>query len=168
MTTQGLNLYIVDDNEMMVTALKQYLKKRFGNALKISTFFDGESCIKKIDRETDIVVLDYYMDGKNGLETLKSIKEINPETEVIMLSSNEDIGLAIESFREGASDFIIKGPTAWSKLTLLIGNIFTAPIRIIVREFGVSKFIAIFFMTFLTIGLIVITVLKFFPDLLPF
>jgi DNA-binding NtrC family response regulator len=168
MEKQGLNLYIVDDNISMVTVLKQYLQKRFGEALKISTFYNGESCLKNIKSDTDIVVLDYYMDGKNGLETLKSIKEINPDTEVIMLSSNEDIGLAIESFKEGASDYIVKGPSAWKKLTDIVNNIFTAPIRMMVREFGVSKFTAIFLMTFITIGLVVAVVLNFFPQILPF
>jgi DNA-binding NtrC family response regulator len=168
METQGLNLFIVDDNVSMVTALKQYLQKRFGDALRIYTFYNGESCLKKINKDTDIVILDYYMDGKNGLETLKSIKEINPKTEVILLSSNEDIGTAIESFKEGAVDYIVKGPSSWKKLTDLINHFFTAPIRMIVREFGVSKFTAIFLMTFITIGVVVIVVLKFFPNILPF
>lgn len=168
MVTDVLNLYIVDDNVSMVTALKHYLQKRFGHGLKISTFYSGESCLKKINKDTDIVILDYYLNGKNGLETLKSIKEINPETEVIMLSSNEDVAMAIESFKEGARDYIVKGPSAWKKLAALINNIFTAPIRIIVREFGVSKFTAIFLLTFITMGIVVIVVLKLFPNLLPF
>jgi DNA-binding NtrC family response regulator len=168
MEAQGLNLYIVDDNISMVTALKQYLQNRFGNGVNISTFYNGESCLKRVNKNTDIVVLDYYMDGKNGIETLKSIKEINPETEVIMLTSNEDIGMAIESYKEGASEYIVKGPSAWKRLTDVIGNIVTAPIRLLEREFGVSKFTAIFLMTFITMGIIVIAVLKFFPNLLPF
>ena len=168
METQGLNLYIVDDNVSMVTALKQYLQKRFGDSLKISTFYSGESCLKRINKDTDIVVLDYYLDGKNGVDTLKSIKEINPETEVIMLSSNEDIGTAIESYREGASDFIVKGENAWRKLADVISRVLTAPIRFLTREFGVSKFTAIFLMTFITMGVVVFIVLRFFPQWLPF
>ncbi len=168
MEKQGLNLYIVDDNISMVAVLKQYLQKRFGDGLRISTFYNGESCLKSIKTDTDIVVLDYYMNGKNGLETLKSIKEKNPNTEVIMLSSNEDIGLAIESFKEGAADYIVKGPSAWKKLTDIINNVFTAPIRLMVREFGVSKFTAIFLMTFITMGIVVALVLRFFPGILPF
>ncbi|MFL5764057.1 MAG: response regulator [Bacteroidia bacterium] len=168
MEAHGLNLYIVDDNVSMVTALKQYLQSRFGNGLKISTFSSGESCIQRVNKDTDIVILDYYMDGKNGIETLKSIKEINPATEVIMLSSNEDIGTAIESYREGAAEYIVKGPTAWKRVSSAINNVFTAPIRFMEREFGVSKFTAIFLMTFITMGIVVIAILKFFPQILPF
>ena len=103
------------------------------------------------------------MEGKNGLETLKEIKAINPKTEVIMLSSNDDLGLAIESYKKGAIDYVVKGPTAWTRITRQINRIVTAPIRMIVREFGVSKFRAIFLMTFLTMGIVVAAVLYFMP-----
>jgi DNA-binding NtrC family response regulator len=163
METQGLNLFIVDDNKSMVIALKQYLKNRFGVSLNISTFYDGESCLEKIDNNTNIVILDYFLNGKNGNEILKSIKEINPKTEVIMLSSNEDIGTAIESFRTGATDYIVKNNSAWAKLGQLVNTIITEPIRAMVREFGVSKFVAIFLLTFVAMGAVVYWVLKLIP-----
>jgi len=160
METQKLNLFIVDDNKSMVAALKQFLLNKFGANINITTFYDGESCLEKINQYTDMVILDHYLNGKNGLEVLKEIKEINPKTEVIMLSSNEDIALAIQSFRAGAKDYVIKGPSSWKKLTKLVNHIISEPIRIIVREFGVSKFMAIFLLTFLTMGAVVFFVLQ--------
>lgn len=159
METQGLNLFIVDDNKLLVTDLKHYLQTRFGVGLNISTFNDGESCLEKVDNSTSIVILDYFMDGKNGLEILKSIKTINPKTEVIMLSSNENLVLAIESFREGAKDFVVKGHGSWKKITFLVNHIITEPIRMMVREFGVSKFMATFLFTFIIMGATVAFVL---------
>jgi DNA-binding NarL/FixJ family response regulator len=159
METQGLNLFIVDDNKLMVTDLKHYLQNKFGQSVRVSTFNDGQSCLEKVDKETHIVILDYFMEGENGLEVLKSIKSINPKTEVIMLSSNEDIGLAIESFKSGAKDYIVKGSGSWSKLSKLLTMIITEPIRLMVREFGVSKFMATFLLTFTTMGIIVYTAL---------
>ena len=161
MQAQGLNLFIVDDNTSMVTALKQYLQNRFGISVQISTFSDGESCLKKVDEQTHIVILDHFLEGKNGVEILKSIKTINPKTEVIMLSSNEDIAVAIESFRAGATDYVIKGPSSWKKITKLVNHIITAPIRIIVKEFGVSKYMAIFLLTFVVMAIVVFSVLHF-------
>ncbi|MCE3278520.1 MAG: hypothetical protein K0S44_711 [Bacteroidetes bacterium] len=160
METQGLNLFIVDDNKLMVTDLKHYLQNKFGQSVRVSTFNDGKSCLEKVDKETNIVILDYFMEGENGLEVLKSIKSINPKTEVIMLSSNEDIGLAIESFRNGAKDYIVKGSGSWSKLSKLLTMIITEPIRLMVREFGVSKFMATFLLTFTTMGIIVYAALQ--------
>lgn len=161
MQVQGSNLFIVDDNRLSVTALKQFLHKRFGISLNITTFHDGESCLEKVDHETQIVILDYYMKGKNGLEVLKSIKTINPKTEVIMLSGNEDIALAIETFRFGANDYVIKGTGSWKKINKLVYKIITAPLRLMTREFGVPKFMAIFLLTFLSLALVAFVSLRF-------
>jgi DNA-binding NtrC family response regulator len=159
MATQGINLFIVDDNNLIVAGLKNYLQTRFGTAITISTFSDGESCLEKVDATTNIVILDYFLDGKNGLDVLKSIKAISPKTEVIMLSGNEDVALAIETFREGAKDFVIKGNGSWKKITSLVYHIITEPIRLLVREFGVSKYVAIFFSVFVLMGIVVFSVL---------
>lgn len=159
METQGINLFIVDDNKLLATDLKYYLSNRFGVSVNISTFHDGESCLKRIDKDTHIVILDYFLDGKDGLEVLKEIKNINEKTEVIMLSSNENIVLAIETFRAGAKDYVIKGQGAWKKITKIVEYIITEPIRIIAREFGVSVFMATFLLTFITMGIVVVWVL---------
>ena len=159
MEKQGINLFIVDDNKLLAIDLKHYLQNRFGADVNISTFNDGDSCIAKIDKTTDVVILDYCMDGKNGLEVLKSIKAINSKTEVIMLSGNEDMAIAIETFRSGAKDYVIKGNGSWKKITKLLQLIITEPIRILVREFGVSKYMAIFLLTFVVMGVVTWSVL---------
>ncbi len=159
MKTQGLNLFIVDDNSLLLATLRQFLQNRFGDGMNISTFTDGESCLSKVDKDTQIVILDYHMPGENGVEILKSIKEINPQTEVIMLSGNEDMAVAIESFRAGANEFVVKSAGSWAKISRVVEYIINEPIRIMVREFGVSKFMAAFLTTFITMGLVVVGVL---------
>lgn len=164
METQKLNIFIVDDNKLMDMSLKQYLENRFGSTVNVSVFYDGESCLEKLDKSTNVVILDYFLDGvnkyaKNGLEILRSIKKINPKTEVIMLSSNENIGVAIESFREGASDYIVKDNNAFSKLLALI----IEPIKKMVEEFGVPKFLIIFLLVFVGMGAVVLWVMSLFP-----
>lgn len=160
MEKQGMNLFIVDDNKLLAIDLKHFLHNRFGADINISTFNDGKSCLEKVDKDTHIVILDYAMEGINGLEVLKSIKEINPQTEVIMLSGNEDMAVAIQTFKSGAKDYVIKGHGSWKKVTKLVQNIIMEPIRIMVREFGISKFVAIFLLTFVTMGVVTLTVLK--------
>jgi two-component system response regulator AtoC len=159
MDQQGINLFIVDDNKLLVTGLRHYLEDRFGADVKITTFNDGESCLEKVDANTNLVILDYFMEGKNGLEILKSIKAINPKTEVVMLSGNEDMALAVESFRHGAKDYVIKGNGSWKKLTKLVYHVITEPVRLLVREFGVSKYVAIFLSVFFLMGVVVFTVM---------
>lgn len=160
MEAQGMNLFIVDDDKLIVSTLKHYLQNRFGSSLRISTFNDGESCLDKVDEKTNIVILDYFLDGKDGLEVLKSIKAINPKTEVIMFSSNEDVAVAIETFRAGAKDYVVKGVGALRRIAQLVNYIITEPIRIMVREFGVTKYTAIFLLTFIAMGILVFFILK--------
>lgn len=161
MQTQNLNLFIVDDNKSLVTALKQYLHRKFGFSLNISTFNNGDSCLQQVNKNTHIVILDHHMEGKNGVEVLKSIKAINPKTEVIMLSSSNDFDVAIQSFKAGATDYVVKGSQSWQKVTRLVYRTITAPIKMISKEFGVSKYMAIFMLTFLTMGVVVCLTLQF-------
>jgi len=161
MNAHTLNLFIVDDDKLMVATLKQFLLSKFGKDINIFTYYDGESCLEHVNKETDIVILDYNMTGANGLDVLKGIKIINPKTEVIMLSGNEDMATAISLFRAGASDYVLKGEGSWKKLNKLVYHIITAPIRLVVREFGVSKYMAIFMLTFVLMGLLVVAALQF-------
>jgi two-component system, NtrC family, response regulator AtoC len=161
MNTQEMNLFIVDGDHQMVNKLKQYLDKRFGRDLNISTFDNGESCLEKIDVDTKLVILSYFLKGKNGNDILKSIKDINPATEVIMHTSSHDVGIAIESFRGGARDFVIKGVKSKSKITFIVHQVITYPIRMMVREFGINKFLAMFLLTFTSMALAVYVILKY-------
>lgn len=163
METQSLNLFIVDDNKSMVTALKHYLNNMFGNSVKISTFYTGKSCLEKIDKSTDVVILDYFLNDENGNEVLKMIKKRNPKTEVIMLSSNEDISTAVEALQIGARDYVVKNNSAWRTLSGLIHTIITEPLRKMVREYGITKFMIIFFLTFIVMGIVVYLALQQIP-----
>jgi DNA-binding NtrC family response regulator len=150
------NLFIIDDDVLSSTLLRHHLNEKFGSTINITTFTDGKSALEKINDFTNIVILDYYLEGENGNDVLTSIKKINPKTEVIMLSSNENITIAIESFRKGATDYVIKGKSASKKITNLVYNIVAYPVRFIVKEFGISKFLAIFLLTFVLMGLVVL------------
>jgi DNA-binding NtrC family response regulator len=160
MNTTGLNLFIVDDDPLVMMGLKNYLNHRFTNDINISTFTTGKSVLRAIDEHTSIVILDNLLEGRSGNEVLKLIKEINANTEVIMLTSNEDIGMAIDAFRNGAKDYVIKGKNAKRNISDIVLSIITYPIRILIREFGISKYLAIFLLTFAIMGIGVFIALR--------
>jgi two-component system response regulator AtoC len=155
MKRQKLNLFIVDENKAG-EELKNYLSDRFGNRVKITAFIDGKSCLEEVESDTHIVILTCSPEDKNGIIILKSIKAANPATEVIMLSEREDIVLTIESSRAGAKDLVVKGTGSDKKLTYIIRRIVMTPIRIIVKELGLSQRIAMFVMSFITVGIVVL------------
>jgi DNA-binding NtrC family response regulator len=113
-------MFIIDDDPIQVEMIKDYLGERYIFELKV--YEDGEKAMKDIEAfKPEIVVLDYHLNSnnpnaKNGVEVLKEIKRINPPTKVIMFSAQDNIDIALESMRNGAYDYIIKGETAFNKM----------------------------------------------------
>ncbi len=163
MNSQRLNLFIVNDNPLVVTGLQDYLNDKFGGSLNISAFQSIESVIKMIKMDTDMVILDFVMKDHNADDVLKSIKEINSKTKVILLSSNQDVSMAIESFRNRDTDIVIKGEKAGRKIGYIVSEAILFPYRIIVKRFGIDKYLAMFLLTFVTMGLVVYFALKYIP-----
>lgn len=119
-------LFIVEDNRLVQKNL-QYL---FGlnDKLDINCFYSGEECVDHLFLLPDIVILDYYLSppGKkalNGLEVLQRIKEENPETKVIMLSAQDEVAIAVESLKRGATDYVIKDDMMKNNLDKALSNI---------------------------------------------
>lgn len=121
------NTFIVDDDPMQVQMLKDHLAEKL--SLNITTFSTGEDCLNNLDKEPVVVVLDYYLDSveknaSNGIEILKKIKARNPNTEVIMLSGQEKIEVAVESMSNGAFDYVVKNESAFVNTENKIRNVF--------------------------------------------
>lgn len=119
-------LFLVDDEPIQNEMLKDYLSERF--EYKIKTYDTGEGAIKDLQLNPAIVVLDYHLNAhlpnaQNGVEVLKSIKEMAPDTKVIMLSGQDKIDVAVDSMKFGAYDYVIKGETAFSRMENIINNI---------------------------------------------
>jgi DNA-binding NarL/FixJ family response regulator len=77
----------------------------------------------------DVIILDYHLDGivknaMNGLETLRKIKDFNPDIPVIMLSSQDSIEVAINCMHNRAFDYVVKSETAFFRLRKIITTIF--------------------------------------------
>lgn len=113
-------MFIIDDDPVQVEMIKDYLGERYVFELKV--YENGEAALPDVERlKPEIVVLDYHLSSnnpgaKNGIEVLKEIKRIHPETKVIMFSGQDNIDIALESMRNGAYDYIIKGETAFNKM----------------------------------------------------
>jgi len=98
MKMQKLNLFIVANNALVVNGLKHFLEDRFGDGLNISNFYSSKSCLKNLKGDTQVIVMDYFLQGRSASEILKSINNINPNTRVVMHSSGEDVAAWIELY----------------------------------------------------------------------
>jgi len=119
-------IFLVDDEPIQNEMLKDYLAERF--EYKIKTYENGEDAIRDLGLNPAIMVLDYHLNShlpnaQNGVEVLKKVKEINPTTQVIMLSGQDKLEVAVESMKGGAYDYVIKGETAFSRMENIFNNI---------------------------------------------
>jgi DNA-binding NarL/FixJ family response regulator len=100
------HVFIVEDNEIYSMMLDYVLSK--DSVFKFSSYKSGEECLQNLRQNPRVVILDYNLPGKNGLDVLKEIKQYNPGIHVLMLTNNQDMKLALRLLQEGADDYILK------------------------------------------------------------
>lgn len=100
-------VFIVDDDETF-NFLLQYKLSEFDN-YEVETFFDGDSVINSADRKPDILVLDYHLKKMNGSVVLEHFKRVSPDTKNIMVTSQQEVDIAIKLMDIGAYDYVVKG-----------------------------------------------------------
>lgn len=116
-------VFVVDDDTKVLTMSKHYIEKNSAYEVEVMTFVSGEEALAKIDMKPDIVILDYYFDADdpsalNGIQVQEKIKQSSPDTEVIMISGQDNMEVALETIRKGAYDYIIKGENAITRAQL--------------------------------------------------
>ncbi len=121
MKTQKSKIFIVEDNLVYQNILRFDLE-RLGN--DIYSFTKGEDVLTQLHLNPEIVILDYRLEGDmSGMDVLKAIKGINPDIQVIILSSQEDIETAINTLKYGAFDYVEKTENALAETIQVINRI---------------------------------------------
>jgi two-component system nitrogen regulation response regulator NtrX len=112
-------ILVVDDEESICQSLKAILSDEGYQVLVAGS---GEEAVKIVEEEMpQLVLLDVWLPGMDGLETLKAIKGINPQMMVIIMSGHGTIETAVRATKLGAFDFIEK-PLSLDKIIILVNN----------------------------------------------
>ncbi len=113
------SILIVDDEPSILQSLGGLLSDEgFG----VITAANGYEALKIVDTESpDLVLLDIWMPGIDGIETLKEIKKDNPHIQVIIISGHGNIETAVKAIKLGAFDLIEK-PLSIDKVIVSINN----------------------------------------------
>jgi len=99
-------ILIIDDEKPTLTMFNLTLSA-FGYT--VITAENGQEGIESFERERPpLVITDIKMPGMDGIEVLRRIKEIDPNTEVIIVTGHGDMDLAIKALNLDATDFINK------------------------------------------------------------
>jgi DNA-binding NtrC family response regulator len=123
-----VSLFIIEDNSLFATALNQYLLDEFekrNQRISIQTFKTGESCLNWLklfnNISPDIVIVDYYLNSQydesmNGLDVMMRLRVNKPNAEVIFISAQNQVDVAVEALRMGAFDYIVKNKNTFTKI----------------------------------------------------
>src|SRR6056297_487092 len=113
------SILIVDDETSILKSLSGILAD---DGFETMTATNGYEALKYMETESpDLVLLDIWMPGIDGIETLKEIKKNHPGTQVVMITGHGTIETAVNATKIGAYDFIEK-PISIDKVIVAINN----------------------------------------------
>ncbi len=104
--TDRMNIIVVDDDESLRNLLTKLLtKEEYG----VTTASSGEDAIELIrEARFEIGIVDINLPGMNGLTLLCNIKELSPDTEIIITTNSACLESAVSALRSGAYDYLTK------------------------------------------------------------
>ena len=113
-------ILIVDDEKNIVSSLTGILADEGYDVTKTG---DGVEALELIQADPpDLVLLDIWLPGMDGIEVLKTVKNYHPEIEVIIMSGHGTIDTAVKATKLGAQDFIEK-PFSLDRITQSIAEV---------------------------------------------
>ena len=110
---------IVDDEAGVRSALSGVLRDE---GYDVEAVDSGEACLDRVSRAPyDVIVLDIWLPGMDGLVTLARLRERRVDAPVVMISGHGNIESAVRAIKLGAFDFVEK-PLSLEKTVLVVGN----------------------------------------------
>lgn len=127
-TTKSGIIFIVEDNPVYAKTLQSFIKSSFPNNIEVKIFPVGETCLLELQRNPDVVIIDYFLDSKyddaqTGLEIIKKIRIQKPEMNIIVLSSQNEIDVILESVKIYDCSYVKKDEQAFDKIEEIIKQI---------------------------------------------
>lgn len=101
-----MKILIIDDDADIVERLQRVLTHRGFEVVAAHT--GAEGLAKLLKAEPQVVLLDLLLPDMHGLEVLKEIKRLSPESSVIIISAFAGVGDAVKAVKQGASNILVK------------------------------------------------------------
>ena len=114
-------IFVVEDNVLYAQMIKKQL---VDDGYQVKMFHNGRDFLTHLDEAPDVVTLDYTLPDMTGYDVLTKIQKRKPDTNVIVISAQENITTAIDLMKNGAYDYIMKAPDTREKLSNIIKNIY--------------------------------------------
>ena len=116
----GLRILFADD-EAYLRDLMQMELPRMGHEVTVCP--DGATALKALEKGSfDAALLDLKMPGLTGIEVLGKIRQLSPETQVVILTGHATVDTAVQALRLGAFDYLTK-PCKWAELEVILNRV---------------------------------------------
>jgi two-component system OmpR family response regulator len=123
---QIFKVFIVDDDAVYLTALEKIISELSKSNVKVYKFLNAKDLLNELHQNPGLIILDYYLSkdqkAENGLQVLRKIKRKNEQAKVIMLSSQDQLAVAVNSIKFGAYDYLVKNESAFVKIQNSLNN----------------------------------------------
>jgi len=122
-------IFIVEDNTAYARTLETYIKSSFPTIKEVKLFPVGETCLMELHRKPDLVIIDYFLDAKygdaaTGLDIIKEIRTKDPELNILVLSSQNEIGVVVEAIKTYKCSYVKKDELAFERVEEIIKDIY--------------------------------------------
>ncbi len=97
---------LVDDEKEFLEIMSERMEAR---GMEVTTTESADQALSILKKKTfDAIVMDFQMPGMDGMEALKTIKNKNPELQIILLTGYATVEKTVEAMKIGATDFLEK------------------------------------------------------------
>ncbi|MFT7611075.1 MAG: DNA-binding NtrC family response regulator [Parvicellaceae bacterium] len=115
-------IFVVEDDVFYANAIEKQLQNE--HLTQIEVYHSGKTAVDNLYKIPEIVLLDHGLGDSDGLTILKQIKGLYPEIQVIFLSAQEELEVAINALKYGAYDYIDKGDDGLLKMASVVRRAF--------------------------------------------
>lgn len=158
------SLFIVDNDPEVTIDLKNLLETEFPDMFDYFLFHTGLSALDECNSRTDIVIINNFLTGENGTSVAEQMKKVNPNIHIVMLTSSQEILMDLEEFCERPIETIKPPIKKRSTYEALKNSRILYPFQYLGREFRARKFVFIFIVTFILVGLTSFIFLRYIND----
>ena len=121
MAKEKLKVLLVEDNPTDALIVKKKVQKDTSFEYEVKHVVSGEAALLELEKsQYNVMLLDYNLPKKSGLDTLKEIKAKNIEVPVVMITGQGDDKVAVQLIKEGAFDYLPKRENYADSVPLMI------------------------------------------------
>jgi DNA-binding NtrC family response regulator len=114
---------LIAEDDVWYSEFLEYQIRLIDDRCNISKVHTGKELIAALSQKPDVITLDYSLPDFTGADLLKRIKQESPSTQVVIISGQSDVGVAVGLLKDGAYDYIVKDVDTKERIWKTIVNL---------------------------------------------